>query len=230
MRISLKSTWWYLLRPRAYGEYLRKVGRAIEKRVTKPIRAEEWCEAQAVTIEDLILKVTGSFTTVPVEGLSKATNGKLLYNLVEHLQATRIIETGVARGESALCFLTSLKNRNGKLISTNIPRPDMWVDTGCLVPGELGQYWELIELPDRQALPKALDEMPEIDLCYYDSDKSYSGRMFAYPLLWNALRQGGIFVSDDIDDNFAFRDFCENNGLEPLIAKNGERFVGVIRR
>ena len=89
---------------------------------------------------------------------------------------------------------------------------------------------EPVEQPDRQALPKALEQMPQIDMCYYDSDKSCSGRMFAYPLLWDALRQGGIFVSDDIDDNFAFMDFCEKYGLEPLIAKNGERFVGVIRK
>jgi len=210
MKISFKSTLWYLVRPVCYGEYVRKVCRAIKKRVAKPARSIDWCESRAVSIEDMI--------------------GRLLYNLAEYVQATRIIETGVARGESALCFLTSLKNRNGKLISTNIPRPDVWVDTGCLVPAEFAEYWELIEQPDRQALPKVLAKMPQIDMCYYDSDKSYEGRMFAYPLLWKALTEGGIFVSDDIDDNFAFRDFCEKYGLEPLIAQNGERFVGVIRK
>ena len=221
---------WYLVRPKIYGEYLRKACQAIKKRLVKPVRSNEWCEARAISIEDMILQVTGSFATVPVENLSESTNGRLLYNLAEYLQATGIIETGVARGASSLCFLTSLKNRNGKLISTNIPRPDVWVETGCLVPDELAEYWELIEQPDRQALPKALAQMPEIDMCYYDSDKSYSGRMFAYPLLWDALRQGGIFVSDDINDNFGFRDFCKNYGLEPLVAKNGERFVGVIQK
>lgn len=230
MRISFKSTLWYLVRPRFCGEYLHKVWEAVKKRLVKPVRSNEWCEARAISIEDMILQVTDCFTTCPVEGLSGSTNGRLLYNLAEHLQATRIIETGVARGESALCFLTSLKNRNGKLISTNIPRPDVWVETGCLVPDELAEYWELIEQPDRKALPKALEKMPQIDMCYYDSDKSYEGRMFAYPLLWDALRQGGIFVSDDISDNFGFRDFCKNYGLEPLVAKNGERFVGVIQK
>jgi predicted O-methyltransferase YrrM len=228
MKISFKSTLWYLARPRIYGEYLRKVWEAIKKRLAKPVRSNEWCESRAISIEDIILQVTGSFATVPLKNLSESTNGKLLYNLAEHLQATRIIETGVARGESALCFLTSLKNRNGRLISTNIPRPDEWVDTACLVTDELTEYWELIEEPDRRALPKALVQMPQIDMCYYDSDKSYSGRMFAYPLLWNALADGGIFVSDDISDNFGFTDFCQKYELEPLIAKNGERFVGVI--
>jgi len=230
MRISLKSTLWYLERPKIYGEYLRKLCRAIKKRLVKPVRSNEWCQSQAISLEDMILQVIGRSTACPVEDLSEPTNGALLYNLAEYLQATRIIETGVARGESTRWFLISLKNRNGRLISTNIPRPDLWLDTGCLVTDELAEYWELIEQPDRQALPKALELMPQIDMCYYDSDKSYNGRMFAYPLLWNALRQGGIFVSDDIDDNFAFKDFCENNGLEPLIAKNGARFVGVIQK
>jgi predicted O-methyltransferase YrrM len=230
MRISFKSTLWYLVRPKIYTEYLRKLCEAIKKRVAGTVMSSRWCESKAVSIEDVIIQLAGSLAFCRVENLSESANGKLLYNLAEYLQATRIIETGVARGESSLCFLTSLKNRDGRLISTNIPRPDEWVETGCLVPDELAEYWELIEQPDRQALPKAMEKMPQIDMCYYDSDKSYGGRMFAYPLLWNALRQGGIFVSDDIDDNFAFRDFCKNNGLEPLIAQNGDRFVGVIRK
>jgi len=230
MRISFKSTLWYLARPKIYGEYLRKVWEAIKKRLSKPARSNKWCESQAISLKDMILQVTGSFATIPSDTLSESGNGRLLYNLAEHLQATRIIETGVARGESTVSLLRSLKNRNGKLISTNIPQPDVWVKTGCLVPDELAEYWKLIDKPDREALPKALEKMPQIDMCYYDSDKSYSGRMFAYPLLWNALRQGGIFVSDDINDNFAFRDFCKNNGLEPLIAKNGARFVGAIQK
>ena len=230
MRISFKSTLWYFQRPKFYVDYLRKLCQAIKKRLVRPVRSNEWCQSQSISLEDIILQVTGRCIACPVEGLSESTNGILLYNLAEYLGATRIIETGVARGESSVCFLTSLKNRSGKLISTNIPRPDLWVDTGCLVTSELAGYWELIEQPDRQALPLALEMMPEIDMCYYDSDKSYNGRMFAYPLLWKALRKGGIFVSDDVDDNFAFRDFCENNGLEPLIAKNGARFVGVIQK
>ncbi|HIJ72019.1 MAG TPA: class I SAM-dependent methyltransferase [Planctomycetes bacterium] len=230
MKISLKSTLWYLARPGIYAEYLKKVLLAVKKRVMKPVGSGQWCRSKAMSMDDLMLKLVGGVGACPVENLSESTNGLLLYNLAEHLQATRIIETGVARGESTRCFLTSLKNRNGKLISTDIPRPDLWVDTGCLVPDDLAEYWQLIEQPDRKALPKALELMPKIDMCYYDSDKSYGGRMFAYPLLWNALRRGGIFVSDDIDDNFAFRDFCKNLGLQPFIAKTAARFVGVIRK
>ncbi len=65
-------------------------------------------------------------------------------------------------------------------------------------------------------------------MCYYDSDKSYKGRMFAAPLLWNALKKNGIFVADDIDDNYAFRDFCLKIGREPLIAENNGRYVGIL--
>jgi len=174
------------------------------------------------------LQVTGNYVDIDLPGVSKDTNAVLLYNLAEYLGATRVIETGVSMGESTLGSLTSLKNRNGKLISTDIPLPEEWVEPGALVPQELKQYWKLIQMPDRIALPKALQEMHEIDLCHYDSDKSYKGRMFAYPLLWNALRKDGSFVSDDIVDNYGFKDFCESSGLEPLITKRGDVYVGLI--
>lgn len=228
IRINFKSTLWFLLHPKAYRDYLQKVYLAVKKRVSKQIRSNQWCESQAISLKDLVLQVTGDFTEVDLPGVPEHTNAVLLYNLAEYLGATKVIETGVYMGESAWGLLKSLKNRNGKLISTDIPLPEMWVEAGCFAPKALKQYWELIQLPDRVALPKALKEMPEIDLCYYDSDKSYKGRMFAYPLLWKALRKDGILVSDDINDNYGFKDFCTSFGLEPIIAKNGSRYVGLI--
>ncbi len=230
VRINLKSILWFLRRPWAYRDFLQKVYLAIKKRISKPVTSDKWCELRAISLKELLSRIADGYTYTDLDlpGIPKDSNAVLLYNLAEYLQATRVIETGVSKGESASGLLKSLKNRNGKLISTDIPSPDVWVETGSLVPEELKKYWQLIRKPDRIALPKVLEEMPEIDLCYYDSDKSYKGRMFAYPLLWSALRKGGIFVSDDINDNHGFKDFCESSGLDPIIAKSGSRYIGII--
>ena len=59
----------------------------------------------------------------------------------------------------------------------------------------------------------------DLDLCHYDSDKYYGGRMWAYPKLWKLLREGGILISDDIENNLAFKDFSKSISKIPLIIK-----------
>lgn len=230
-KIAPKSLFWFLTRPRTYPEFFKIFARAVAKffrrRDTSVLdRYSERCR----TSRELVCELSGTFieTGQDVEGLTEQSNSLMLYNLAEYLQAERVIETGVARGNSSLGLLRSLSKRNGRLISSDIPRVHQWVETGSLVPQELQHYWELVRMPDRIALPKAIGKMPEIDLCYYDSDKSYQGRMFAYPLLWDALRLGGIFVSDDIGDNTAFEDFCKKIEREPIIIDSNRRYVGVL--
>ena len=65
-------------------------------------------------------------------------------------------------------------------------------------------------------------------MCHYDSDKSYDGRMWAYPILWRALRPGGIFISDDISDNLAFRDFAAQISATPTVVKFDNKYVGIL--
>lgn len=52
--------------------------------------------------------------------------------------------------------------------------------------------------------------------------------MWAYPLLWDALRSGGIFISDDIGDNLGFADFTRSVAGEPIIVLSSERYAGVL--
>ena len=60
---------------------------------------------------------------------------------------------------------------------------------GCVVHESLKKNWELMRLPDITGIPLALKKFGNIDLCHYDSDKSYQGRMKSYPILWNALNK-----------------------------------------
>ena len=49
-------------------------------------------------------------------------------------------------------------------------------NVGCVVHPLLRSNWTLIRKPDIIGLPFALKKLGKIDLCHYDSDKSYRGR------------------------------------------------------
>jgi predicted O-methyltransferase YrrM len=153
-----------------------------------------------------------------------------LFHLAEYIQARTVIETGVAYGWSSLALLLSIQKRDGVLISTDLPYAGMDNDpyVGCVVPDELRGNWKLLRGADRQRLPEAIRIAGGLDLCHYDSDKSFAGRMWAYPRLWDALRPGGLFISDDIGDNMGFADFTRSIAGEPVIVLSSERYAGVL--
>lgn len=158
-------------------------------------------------------------------------NIDLIYELTEWIKATKAIETGIGYGWSSLAFLFSIKKRkNSLLCSTDRPYPrrDNEPYVGIVVPFELRKYWRIIPYSDRKALPRALKIYPEIDICHYDSDKSVRGRLFAYSRLWNALRLGGILISDDIGDNLAFAYFCKVIKGKPIVVKFKARYIGIL--
>jgi len=215
----------------------------------------QWCKERAIDTQEAIQHLTGSRMPMTVrekyqkvffdgEKLSQYCpftfggpgNLDLLYWISEFIQALKVVETGVAYGWSSLAFLLSLTNReNARLISTDMPyrvaddkgkeiSTDAYV--GCVVPNAYKKHWLIIRQADREALPKALHRFGLIDMCHYDSDKTYNGRMWAYPKLWQALRIGGYFISDDISDNFAFRDFCLDLGSKPMIVRTPDNSMG----
>jgi len=48
------------------------------------------------------------------------------------------------------------------------------------------------------------------------------------PSLVGALRPGGFFISDDIGDNIAFRDFSTLVACDSIVVKQGSRYIGVM--
>lgn len=154
---------------------------------------------------------------------------ELLYYACEFTNAKTVIETGVAYGWSSFATLTSLQKRNGVLYSSDMPylgqNGDQYV--GCIVPDNLKTNWKLFRHADRESLPKILNECGEADVIHYDSDKSYEGMKWAYETLYPRLRKGGVFISDDINDNSAFQDFCEQKTILPTVVEFEGKFVGV---
>lgn len=251
---KVRSLFWYLKRPKFYPQLVHVLSKKLSlKRSRLDDTREEatsWCAMRAIDTEAAIQKITGSRMPKPVEEkfsnifaiahrkavecpvkMGGGGNIDLLYLLAEYSKARNIIETGVAYGWSSLALLLSLQSRNGsKLISTDMPyvKQDNDQYVGCVVPAEFKSTWRLLRYADRQALPRALKELDTIDMCHYDSDKSYDGRMWAYPLLWKSLRRGGFFISDDIGDNVAFRDFSNSVKGDPIVVKWKEKYIGIL--
>jgi hypothetical protein len=140
-------------------------------------------------------------------------------------------------GWSSLALILALRNRpDGRLASTNLHYAEFGDESfvGCAVPEELREQWALFRGPDQSVLPQAIAAVAPLDLCHYDSDKSYTGRMSAYRLLWTGRRVGGLFLSDDIGDNLAFAHFCRMTRHRPVVvaapATDGTKYVGALRK
>lgn len=123
-----------------------------------------------------------------------------------------------------------MQGTDGRLVSVDRPYPGAGNEpfVGIVVPEDLRRNWTIVREPDRNGLRKALAKFPDgIDIAHYDSDKSYRGRLYSYPLLWNALKPGGVFISDDIQDNMAFAAFVDTRSLSYAVTESGGKFVGI---
>ena len=254
MKEKLKTILWFIKKP----QYIAQIKQVLKRKnfEQKENTAEEaiiWCKLNVITQKEALLKLNVETKFVELKDLfpkkidyaqEKMNNCPVqmggegaisfLYHLTKSINAQRIIETGVAYGWSSLAILLAIKdNSSAKLVSNDMPYIKMNNDNyvGCVIPEELKQNWILQRLPDVNGIPKAIKYFNgKIDLCHYDSDKSYTGRMFAYPLLWEALIDGGLFVSDDIQDNIAFIEFCNQIKKEPIVIEHLGKYVGVIKK
>lgn len=254
MLAKFQTLLWFLRNPR----YLPHTMQLAKQRFVGPGEssrrdAQLWCEEVAVPSDIAFQSLIGSSKLRSVEELfpdklhaardtmdncpvKMGGEGAVdfLFSLVSAVRAERVIETGVAYGWSSLAILLAQNEiGSGRLISNDMPYAKMNNEdyVGCVVPDELRSNWVLQRQPDVRGIPKAIKKFDgEIDLFHYDSDKSYLGRNWSSPLIWNALRSDGLFMSDDINDNFAFKEFCESVGVVPIVFKHLDKFVGVVRK
>lgn len=159
----------------------------------------------------------------------------LLYGLCVATGARRVLETGVAFGWSTLAILSAIEGRPAAhLISIDMPYLGASSDhlVGLAVPEDLRDGWTLRRGADRDELENAIADIEPLDIAHYDSDKSASGRLWAYALMWRGLRPGGLLMSDDIGDNFSFLRFAETKGVTPLVigGPDGKKFSGILRK
>lgn len=252
----LKTLWWYIKNPSYWRQLLNLV---LRKYYFKDDdfgneEADEWCRINgrrrtailslneklkntilidpARSYRSLFYEVDQKVLNIPAE-MGGSADILILYNLVRLENIIKVLETGVAYGWSSLAILLALQEKNkGILYSTDMPYAKMNNEkyVGKIVPEKLHVYWKLIRKPDIKAIHEAIRLSGSFDLIHYDSDKSYSGKKWAYPLLWNVLNPGGFLISDDISDNIAFKEFCQDIDKKPLIIKNPGKYVGILTK
>lgn len=252
----------YLLgRPSWYPDVWRRVQVNLARVLLPPPMgrsravAEAWAASQASSADKVLAELGGVQRRVAdefpeemaaalrFEAQAPAQKGwgasvDLIFSACEAIGARNVVETGVAHGFSSLAILLSVGRRGGHLWSVDMPSPNLrdQRDVGIVVAEAQRRLWTLERSPDAVGLPRVLADAPALDLCHYDSDKAYEGRLLSYPRLWSRLRPGGVFMSDDIGDNTAFRDFAAEIGVVPMVVRapgsgsSGERYVGLIRK
>lgn len=139
-----------------------------------------------------------------------------LYLLVRLIKPNRVVETGVKLGASSTYILRALEdNEKGKLYSIDLPSHDLpqGKESGCLVPEELRDRWDLRIGDAKEMLVPLLKEIGEVDFFVHDSLHTYNHMMWEYKNIWLYLRDGGLFLSHDVFENEAFPDFMKEANI-----------------
>ena len=248
---DIKTLLWFLKRPKFYATMIFLVLRKfLPDRDSLENRQEKWCQERTVSIKKCYKRLGIDYFDQPpfsdeyikrVEEKISASDSNfggqghvgLLFGLCERLRTKKVLETGVAYGWSSQAILNSISKRDGKLISVDMPmiKQTDYHLIGVAVSKENYTYWDLIREPDKYGLNKAIKRhKSNLDLVHYDSDKSYYGRKWSQDLIWKHIKKGGLFISDDVEDNSAFREFVEENKLDFIILKFEGKYVGVIKK
>ncbi len=244
---------WFIFRPKYHLHFFSLIKRKFLFNHDTPSntkKAYEWANANAISYYDALKKLDIKGEAVgldnntieegqKLEAKSSTKMGgsghiHLLYDCVKLLKVENVIETGVAYGWSSLAILKALsENGSGKLYSVDMPYPrkNNEIDVGIVVPQNLKKNWILIRKPDNPGIINALSKVDGgVDLCHYDSDKSWWGRDYAYPILWKSLSSKGLFISDDIQDNLYFSEFVNKRSLKFAVVEFEGKYIGLIRK
>jgi predicted O-methyltransferase YrrM len=142
-----------------------------------------------------------------------------------------IVETGVANGiSSAYWLLACHLNGKGHVYSIDIDNGEYLPrnkPTGWIVPDYLRTRWTLTLGDAREALPRILAEVGNVDIFVHDSCHSYEHMKFEFDSAYAYLRPGGLLMSDDVSFNSAFSDFVRTHHPTSHKIISG---VGVMRK
>lgn len=201
---------------------------------------EPWPCAGCDEFADRVWPAVRARTGAPPQGRDAhdgdANLAHAAWSVTRHLRPAAVVETGVARGMTSASILSALRsNQAGKLYSIDLPPLSKgWAEqSGVAVEPELRSRWTYVRGSTRRRLPPLLAGLDGIDVFVHDSLHTSATMTFEFRCAWDALRPGGVMISDDIDDNVAFEAFVAERGGTPVIgeesSKAGRRF-GLLRK
>jgi hypothetical protein len=145
--------------------------------------------------------------------------------LIQSNKFRQVIETGTQNGVS-----TILISRLNKKYEANLSIHSIDVTDQPKIPDE-GVNYHVLDQPFRENFCRLTSEinLPST-IFFHDSDHSKENMDFEFDWAWNHLQVSAL-VSDDIESNSAFADFCRNNSLSPLFFKfDSGPCVGLVLR
>ncbi len=170
--------------------------------------------------KDIYSKLKGACMEWPAKlwGL-QGTHG-ILFMIVRKYKPEILIETGISRGYSSYFILSAIKlNGNGKLISIDVADEielckNKYI-VGWLVPDDLRKNWEVVRGLTSDVLPKLTGN---VDIFMHDSLHTQDNMTYEYDWAYGKLKEGGILISDDIDLNYAWKNFIKSHkNMEEII-------------
>lgn len=156
------------------------------------------------------------------------------YVLVRALGSRAVVETGVLHGMGSAFILEALRRNGagGRLYSIDLAAtketgsnnidgfkallPD-GKKPGWMVPPDYLADWSLTLGDSRVVMPGLLSELGEIDMFLHDSRHSRDVMEAEYAMAWERLSPGGVLISDNIECDTAFFDFCLKVGQPPFV-------------
>ncbi len=149
------------------------------------------------------------------------TLGRLCYLACRQLRPRVVVETGVAYGVTSAYILQALEdNGYGELHSIDLPPlgKDAESYVGYVIPQHLKIRWTLRAGSARNILPQVLRDTGSIDVFVHDSLHTYRHMKWEFQSALQALRPGGLLISDDIEVNRAFEETIGRPDVEEWIA------------
>jgi len=250
---NFKSIFIQAMNPSRFYIMLKKVGVRVADKKGYHTQDEnmKWIESQTSNFKELAIslnpilweeteevsKILEKNAVKILENIKHNLGGggyyPLLYFVTRYMEPDCIVETGVAAGFSSYSFLSAIKaNGRGRLYSSDfpyfrIPNPERYI--GIVIEESLKNNWTLYVDGDTVNLPKIAKTVNKVDIFHYDSDKSYSGRVFAVTEMKKLLSDNGIIIMDDIQDNSFFYDYVEKNNPDSwYIFKFQGKYIGMV--
>jgi len=189
-----------------------------------------------LAVQKIVSRSVPKVRHLALDGIDLGGGGSidLIYFICRIIKPTYVLETGVAAGWSSYAILEALsKNRKGYLDSSDLPYfriedPEKYI--GILVPDELrnAKNWRLETKGDSENLNVFLAEPKKFSVVHYDSDKRKSSRLNFLERIEPWLADNSVVIMDDIQDNYAFKEYVSYKNYSFKIFEYEGKFVGVI--
>jgi hypothetical protein len=141
-----------------------------------------------------------------------AALARAVWEVVRRSRATRVVETGVARGVSSRVTLEALAPiEDAHLWSVDLPllAADWSGLLASAIPERLRRDWTYVRGPSRRVLPRLLAQVGPIDLFVQDSRSTVPTASFEFNAAWGALKSGGFLIANSVDRSVAFQELVK---------------------